>query len=165
MPGFIIQKAYGEGNEDELRSAVEIERRDDPFWFHDIVWYGNVDLVGKILDMFPGIDLNQRDDFSMYPLSIAAFNKNVPLVQKLLVCGANINAGDPEQAVNSALREVVSTADLGMVQLLLKAGANPNLRGWMGLSAVDAAKDRMKDQGDEESRKILEAIQNAAMKE
>ncbi len=83
---------------------------------------GNLELVKKTLDR--GADVNcfcgGEDAF---PLQMAAYRRNLPMVKFLLSRGAKINVGFEGY---NALMVAVSNNDLQMVKYLLEQGADPN---------------------------------------
>jgi len=45
-----------------------------------------------------------------------------------------------------------------MAELLIEAGADPSITGWMGITAVHSAKDRKDDDG----QRVFDLLSNAA---
>jgi hypothetical protein len=71
--------------------------------------------------------------------------------QMLIAAGADVNAHDEENIGSTALRRTAFFGSYKAVEFLLKAGADPHIPGWMGLTAIDEAKKRSDDEG----RRIL----------
>lgn len=59
---------------------------------------------------------------------------------------------------NTPLGEVADTCSLAMAKLLVDAGANPTIEGWMQLTALDKAARRRRDDGP----KVYELLSQAA---
>ena len=64
-----------------------------------------------------------------------------------------------KMAGNTAIREVIDDASPDMIKLLLEAGADPTIPGFMGITATRDAEDRFKQRGDKESAEILRLVQ------
>jgi len=61
------------------------------------------------------------------------------VVYRLLKAGVDPNRYDTFVAADTAIAEAVTGCHLRIAALLLDAGADPTLPGWMGLTAVDRA--------------------------
>jgi ankyrin repeat protein len=114
---------------------------------------GDISEVQRLLAS--GFSLDSYDDISFTPLHYAARAEHYKVAVALLEAGANVNAHDQDRAGETA----VGVAALGnypeMVELLLQRGANPDIPGWMGLTARLRATRRT----DEDGRKILALIE------
>jgi ankyrin repeat protein len=91
--------------------------------------------------------VNGFDDIGMTPLHYAVLGEHFAVVDYLLRHGANINANDERVIGNSPLGEAAGTCSLQMARLLVKSGADPTLRGWMQLNALDRAEKRNRSEG------------------
>ncbi len=94
------------------------------------------------------------------PLMFAASAGALDVIEVLISFGADVNAHDVDHIGNTALREVVETADTSVVELLLRAGADPTIRGWVMLNSIDVARQRLAERHDEESERILVVLEN-----
>jgi ankyrin repeat protein len=94
-----------------------------------------------------GFDVNFFDDFSNTPLHCAVEAGHIEVARYLLSVGANVNAHGEAKAGDTPLGEIAGNCSYEMAELLIKAGANPTITGWMGLSALDRASDRKKKEG------------------
>ena len=70
------------------------------------------------------------------------YHKRIDIVKRLLGAGANVNARDERVNGDTPLAESVETGMIEVGELLLAAGVDPTIRGWMGQSALDRAKNR-----------------------
>jgi ankyrin repeat protein len=91
-----------------------------------------------------GDPINAFDELGLTPLHHAVEGEHYEVVELLLRRGANVNAHCERMIGNTPLREAVSTCSLLMARRLVEAGADPTIRGWMQLSALDQAKQRKK---------------------
>jgi ankyrin repeat protein len=106
-------------------------------------------------------DPNAFDDVAFTPLHHAANHGHLEVIQLLLGAGADINAHDESRIGNSALGEVAGNCPFAVAHALIAAGADPTIRGWMQLCALDRAKERKKE---EEGKRVYELLCNAARK-
>ena len=87
---------------------------------------------------------------------------HVQTAKMLLSRGASVDARDEPNVGNPPLSDAVTNGDEEMVRLLLAAGADPDIPGWMTLSPVDHAQRRYETNQDSVSRRILDAVLQAA---
>jgi len=121
-----------------LRDLFQRER------LHRAAETGDVATVTKLLNAkYP---VNRFDDLGKTPLHYAAASEHLNVVDLLLRHGANVNAHDDRVIGNTPLADVSETCSCEMAQRLLNAGADPTIRGWMSLSAIDRARKRTDDQ-------------------
>jgi ankyrin repeat protein len=88
-------------------------------------------------------------DFRPQPQDAAEF---------LIEAGANVNANEEEKAGDTPLAAVAETCSLAMARILVEAGADPTIPGWMQLTALDRAERR----NDPDAAAIQELLQGAA---
>jgi ankyrin repeat protein len=100
----------------------------------------------------------------MTPLGMAVKQGHVQAVKMLLSRGASVDARDEPNVGNPPLSDAVTNGDEEMVRLLLSAGPDPDIPGWMTLSPVDHAQRRYETNQDPVSRRILVAVLKAASK-
>ena len=102
-----------------------------------------------------GCDVNAFDDMSRTPLHYAAENEHYKAAEWLLDHGASVNAHEEEKIGETALCLAVGQDYPEMIELLLKRGADPDINGWMGLTARIRAHERK----DEDGHKIAALIE------
>ncbi|QTN21509.1 ankyrin repeat domain-containing protein [Rhizobacter sp. AJA081-3] len=102
-----------------------------------------------------GADINAFDDLSRTPLHYAAENEHYKVAAWLLERGAQVNANDEKMIGETALCLAAQKDYPEMVELLLKHGADPDINGWVGLTARIRAQRRK----DEDGRKIAALIE------
>ena len=78
----------------------------------------------------------------------------------MIQSGADVNAHDESRIGNTPLAEVAGNCSYEVANLLVEAGADPNIRGWMQLNALDRAAKRKRDNGP----KVYQLLLNAAKK-
>ncbi|MCX5659287.1 MAG: ankyrin repeat domain-containing protein [Planctomycetota bacterium] len=133
-------------------SSDDVERE----YLHTAAMGGDVAEVRELLEAkYP---VNRRDFLGYTPLHWAVKNNHLEVVEILLSAGADVNASDESKASGPPLTQGADQCSCAIVQRLLDAGANPTLRGWMQLSAIDRAEQRM----DGERKKILRLLREAA---
>ena len=94
-----------------------------------------------------GFDVNAFDEFTSTPLHCAVNGGHIEVAKYLLSVGADVNAHLEEKAGDTPLGDVAGNCSYEMAELLIKAGANPTIPGWMGLSALDHASGRKRKEG------------------
>jgi len=94
-----------------------------------------------------GFDLNAFDDLSWTPLHHAVKEEKYDVVEYLLAAGADVNAHEEEKIGETPLGEVAANCKLKMAELLIEAGADPTIPGWMQITAMHRASERKKDEG------------------
>lgn len=139
---------------------MEVERatREDRFALHAAAQRGDVALVQELLAR--GAPVNVFDEIGMTPLHYAAKEGHVPVLDLLLRAGAEVDAQDPRVIGNTPLGEVAGHCSYEVAQRLLAAGADPTVRGWMQLSALDRAGKRTRPEGLRVRELLHEAAQH-----
>jgi ankyrin repeat protein len=117
----------------------------DPPRLHLAAEAGDLLAVQELLAY--GCLVNAFDELGRTPLHFAVSGEQFAVVNYLLRHGANINARDEHVLGTSPLDEAASSCSLQMVRLLVGSGADPTMRGWMQINAVDRAKRRKESEG------------------
>jgi len=94
-----------------------------------------------------GYHVNLFDDLSYAPLHYAAKGECFAVAQYLIAAGADVNAHDEDHIGETPLGAVAASCSYEMAKLLVDAGANPTIAGWMNLTALYRAKERKKEEG------------------
>jgi ankyrin repeat protein len=108
------------------------------------------------------VALELFDDVGRTPLICAVQQGHLDEASLILDAGANINAHDEKTISNTALATAVKEQNLAMVELLLKYGADPTIKGWVQLSALDRARDWNADGTAPNLRRIFDLLDDAA---
>ena len=107
-----------------------------------------------------GYPVNAFDDLSFTPLHYAVRGEHLEVAKYLLSVGADVNAHEEAKIGNTPLREIADNCSFEMAKLLIEAGADPTIPGWMQLTALHKAKARQKADG----RRVYELFESAARK-
>lgn len=134
------------------------EQHDNSADIHHAALVGDVAAVSKIIEL--GAQINAFDEIGYTPLLYAARNEHLEVVKLLIQAGVQIDAHDESRIGNTALGEIAGFCSYEMAKILIQAGANPTIRGWMQLSAIDRAKERT----DANREPILRLLHDAAKK-
>jgi len=134
----------------------------DDNWFereqlHFAADEGDLTKVKELIEK--GYDVNAFDsDLSLTPLHYAVRGEFSKVSQYLIDNGANINAHEEEKIGETPLGDVAATCSYEMAELLVRAGANPTIPGWMQITALHRAKKRK----DEEGKNVYELLARTA---
>ena len=107
----------------------------------------NAFVVNLLLEYDGNEALNLFDYVERTPLMIAVQLDNAAIAQHLIRAGADVNARDEPHSGDTALHKAVASGNLKMVELLLKAGADPTIGGWMWITPLDNARERKRGDG------------------
>lgn len=117
---------------------------------------GDVSTVKQLLD--EGRDPNVFDEIGKTPLHYAAEAGHVEVMRLLLASGADVNTHDESVIGNTVLRDVAAICSIEVAKILVDAGADPTIPGWMQISALDKSGARSKPEG----LRVHELLLNAA---
>lgn len=123
---------------------------------HDAAQLGDRDLLQELLKH--GADPNTFDEIGKTPLHYAAEREDIDMMRMLLAGGADVNAHDEAQIGNTVLRQVAESCSLQVAKLLVDAGADPTIEGWMRLTAIDKAASRKRGDGPAVYRLLVERV-------
>jgi ankyrin repeat protein len=124
----------------------EIEERLEKEELHIATLLNDLQRVKELINS--GYDVNMFDEIGYTPLHCACTKGNITIVEYLIEHGANVNAHHEGHIGNTPLGEVAGSCSLKLAELLLQHGADPAIRGWMQLNALDRAKDRKDKEGE-----------------
>jgi ankyrin repeat protein len=114
--------------------------------------------LGRVEELLgEGYPVNAFDDMSWTPLHWAARRGRLAVVHRLIAAGADVNAREVERFGDTVLKHVAQTCSLELARILLDAGADPTIPGWMGLTALDKSANRRRFEGPDVHRLLLEA--------
>jgi ankyrin repeat protein len=121
---------------------LSLEERFELGQLHQACAEGNLDEIKRLLQTDHVRLINTFDELSLTPLMRAAMGGHVEAVGLLIAAGADVNAHDDRRIGNTAINEVAGDGSFVMIEALLEAGADPTIRGWMDLNALDRARHR-----------------------
>jgi hypothetical protein len=98
-----------------------------------------------IADGWPIEDFD--DDLAETPLHKAARKGHLDIMRMLLAAGADVNRHCEDRIGETPLGLVADTCSPELASLLMHAGADPTIPGWMGLTALDRAAQRTDEAG------------------
>jgi ankyrin repeat protein len=106
---------------------------------------GDLQRVQQLLG--EGYEINAFDDLGKTALHYAVECERFDVAQYLIRRGADVNAHDEGRIGNTPLGEVAGNCSLRIAKLLIDAGADPAVPGWMQLTALDKAVKRRRGDG------------------
>ncbi|HTB82079.1 MAG TPA: ankyrin repeat domain-containing protein [Candidatus Sulfotelmatobacter sp.] len=121
---------------------LSLEERFELGRLHQAAADGDIGEIRRLLQTEHKKLLNVFDELSLTPLMRAAMNDHIAAVKLLVAAGSDVNAHDDRRIGNTAINEVAGDGSFEMVEALLEAGADPTIRGWMNLNALDRARHR-----------------------
>lgn len=120
---------------------------------HAAAEHARVDLLRVLIERADGTRLLNAFENAETPLAVAARAGHADTVRYLLSVGADVNANDASHIGETALCHAVSEGHTDIVRILLLAGANPDIPGWMGVSARHRSR-----KADAEIRALIAAV-------
>ncbi len=124
---------------------LSLEERFEIGQLHQAAADGNVEELKRLLQTDHVQFLNVFDELSLTPLMRAAMGDHLFAVELLIAAGADVNAHDNPRIGNTAINEVAGDGSFAIIETLLNAGADPTIRGWMNLNALDRARSRSRN--------------------
>jgi ankyrin repeat protein len=107
---------------------------------------GDLSKIERLLT--EGYDIDAFDeDLPRTPLHYAAIENQADAVRRLIRAGANVNANDSARIGDTPLGAVADSCSLEIAKLLIDAGADPTISGWMQLTALDRSEGREDREG------------------
>lgn len=141
-------------NEYNILLSLQVGNTLEAEELHFAVQDQDKELVESLLKR--GASPNTFDEISKTPLHYACELEDYSIIRVLLENGADINAQNIEtDNQHTAIGYVADSASAELIEYLLDMGADPNLRGWMGLNAIDKAKQRT----DAEKKEVLALLE------
>lgn len=147
-------------------ATVEAEQPEDGYTsVSTVAQNGNREIMELLLSAGGKSVLNDFDYSYRTPLMWAAETGDPEIVRMLIDAGADVNASDEIHAGTNALLEAVKRGgSYEMVELLVNAGANPTMPGFMGITAMSEACRCVKfgTPSQEEALKVFALLEEAA---
>jgi ankyrin repeat protein len=106
---------------------------------------GDVSQISELIAA--GHPLDRYDHLGNTALHYAVQKGHLGAVSFLIQAGADVNAHDERVIGDTPLATVAGNCSLQMALILVDAGADPTIRGWMQLCALDRAKNRKRGDG------------------
>src|SRR5258706_8497821 len=100
--------------------------------------------------------VNRFDELGNTPLHWAVQLGHLHIVERLIEAGANVNAHDERVIGNTPLSDNARECSYEMAKRLIDAGADPTIRGWMQLNALDRVEERKDPKADGVKRLLRE---------
>ncbi len=142
----------------EAGAKVAAEKHSEESSLHAAVKDANLPMVNLLLDYDGAVALDWFDYVNRTPLMIAVEMENIAIARRLLDAGADVNAHNAPRIGNAALHAAAASGTLEMVELLVQAGADPRVEGWMRLTPLDKAQERKRGDGPRIFELLTEAV-------
>lgn len=126
-------------DDDWYEKKLEKER------LHHAASSGGIEEMRALLD--EGFPINAFDDLGHTPLHRAAIGGHIEAVRYLIKAGADVNAHDEEKIGETPLGTVAANCSFAMAKVLVNAGADPTILGFMCNTALNRSAARKKGEG------------------
>jgi len=98
-----------------------------------------LDLIQILLQADGAAALKRFDYIDRTPLMCAVYGKHLEAARELIRAGSGVDAHNEKNSGNTALHIAAGDGNVEMVRLLLEAGADPMIQGWMQLTPAQKA--------------------------
>jgi ankyrin repeat protein len=135
----------------------------DDNWFekeqlHFAAQEGDLDRARELVGN--GYDVNAfAEGLSLTPVHYAAENEHIEMMRFLLSVGADVNARKEDMVGETPLGHLAACCSYEVAELLIRAGANPIIPGWMQLTALYRAGKRKKKEGKRVYKLLLDTAE------
>ncbi|MGA7242937.1 MAG: ankyrin repeat domain-containing protein [Terracidiphilus sp.] len=137
-------------DENWYEKKVENER------LHHAASSGDLSAMKALLE--EGFPINEFDDLDRTPLHCAAIVGHVEAVRYLIDAGADVNAHNEERIGETPLGKVAASCTFEMAKVLVDAGADPTILGWMTNTALDRSAARKKPEGKRVHKLLVDTV-------
>ena len=137
-------------DDDWYEKELEKER------LHHAASAGDIEQIKALLD--EGLPINAFDSLVRTPLHCAAIAGHIEAVQFLIDAGADVNAHDEEKIGETPLGKVAANCTFDMAKVLVDAGADPTILGWMANTALDRSAARKKPEGKRVHKLLVDTV-------
>ena len=117
---------------------------------------GDIEQMRQLLH--DGLPINAFDGLDRTPLHCAAIGGHIEAVQFLINAGADVNAHHEERIGETPLGEVAANCTFEMAKVLIDAGADPTIQGWMTNTALDRSAARKKPEGKRVHKLLVDTV-------
>jgi ankyrin repeat protein len=105
-----------------------------------------------------GFPTDAFDDLSRTALHYAAIGGHIPAVRYLIDAGADVHAHEEERIGETPLGAVAANCTFDMAKILVEAGADPTILGWMKLTALDRSGERKRPEGERVHKLLVDTV-------
>jgi hypothetical protein len=121
---------------------------------------GGIEEMMALLD--EGFPINAFDDLGHTPLHCAAMGGHIEAVRYLIKAGADVNAHDEAKIGETPLGTVAANCSFAMAKVLVDAGADPTISGFMCNTALDRSAARKKGEGKRVHKLLVDTVKRRA---
>lgn len=112
-----------------------------PDELYDIAAFGTPESIRRLM-LSNSVFIDEIIYMGETMLGVAVRYKNHPVIQYLINRGANVNAYDADKGGEPPVKVAFDGDDQLSIQVLMSAGADLNLPGWMGVSTSERMRAR-----------------------